>query len=290
MEWLVVDVPLDSSGSGRGEERAPQALRAAGLLAAVDGGNGGIVDAAIRDAVRDPVTGVVGADEIRRATRNTAAAVRDMRAEPDLPRPLLVGGDCTLLVGVFGALPPGTALWFLDGHPDFLDGTTSETGEAADMDLSILTGHGPAGIVDGPAGGGPLVDPALVDLVGHRRPDDDLARVEHRRLAAAAVRSLTARQVRDRGPADVGTAIAGQGDGPAWLHLDLDVLDAEALPAVTYPQPDGLSWDDLVALTRPLVRSGRVCGISVADFNPDLDPDGAHARRVVDALAEILAP
>jgi arginase len=290
MEWLVVDVPVDSSGAGRGEERAPGALRAAGLLARVDGGNAGIVDARMRDAARDPVTGVVGAEELRRAVRNTAAAVRDLRAEPHLPRPLLLGGDCTMLLGVFAALPPGTALWFLDGHPDFLDGTTSATGEAADMDLSILTGHGPAGIADRPGRTGPLVEPALVDLVGHRPPDDDVARVELDRLEAAGVRNVAARQVRERGPAEVGRRIAGRGDGPAWLHLDLDVLDAEALAAVTYPRPDGLGWDDLVALTRPLVRSGRVCGISVADFNPDLDPDGSAARRVVDALAEILAP
>jgi arginase len=78
-------------------------------------------------------------------------------------RPLLVGGDCTLLLGVFEALPSDTGLWFIDGHADFLDRTSSPTGEAADMDLAILTGHGPPGLLDSDA---TLVGPAAVVLLG----------------------------------------------------------------------------------------------------------------------------
>jgi arginase family enzyme len=50
------------------------------------------------------------------------------------------------------------------------------------------------------------------------------------------------------------------------------------------PQPLGLDWDELVALVRPLAAAPNLVGASVADFNPDRDPDGAHARRVVEAL------
>jgi len=57
---------------------------------------------------------------------------------------------------------------------------------------------------------------------------------------------------------------------------------------VTYPQPLGLDWDAFVALARRLLASNALVGVSVADFNPDLDEDGRHARRVVDALAGAL--
>jgi arginase len=60
------------------------------------------------------------------------------------------------------------------------------------------------------------------------------------------------------------------------------------LPAVTYPVPGGLEWPDLAALVTPLVRSGRLLGMSVADLNADEDPDGRHAERVVEVLAEVL--
>ena len=68
------------------------------------------------------------------------------------------------------AVPAGCALWFVDGHADFYDGESSPTGEAADMDLSILTGHGPSGLLERE---GPLVDPGSVILLGHRPADLD---------------------------------------------------------------------------------------------------------------------
>jgi arginase len=74
----------------------------------------------------------------------------------------------------------------------------------------------------------------------------------------------------------------------AWLHLDLDVLDAGALPAVTYAQPRGLDWHDLSALMAPLLASPLLAGVSVADYNPDRDPDTRYARRIVRFLAATL--
>jgi arginase family enzyme len=61
--------------------------------------------------------------------------------------------------------------------------------------------------------------------------------------------------------------------------------DREALPAVSYPQPGGLDWDQLADLLDPLVATERLIGMSVADLRADLDPSGAHAQRVVDLLA-----
>ena len=279
----IIDVPLEGSGAGRGEEHAPAALRAAGLLERLGARDAGEADARIRDTRRDPETGVIGADDVRRASTAIASRVREVLEAGD--RPLLLGGDCTLLLGVFQALPSGSGLWFIDGHADFFDGESSPTGEAADMDLAILTGHSAPELLDGD---GPLLDPANVVLVGHRPAElhADVA-LENARLDPA-IRALTAPELRERGAARVGTdAVAWLGERPAWLHLDLDVLDEAVLPAVSYPQPLGLDWDELVALARPLVAAPNLIGVSVADFNPDLDPDGTHAARVVEALESL---
>ncbi len=278
----VIDAPLDSSGAGRGEELAPAALRAAGLVERLGAHDAGEVDAYIRDSRRDPDTGVVGAADVRRASAAIASAVHAVLAAGR--RPLVVGGDCTLLLGVFQALPPDTGLWFVDGHADYYDGETSPTGEAADMELSILTGHGPDGLLEAEERR-PLLDPAAVVVLGHRPaelgPDVafEIGRVD------SAIHALTAREVRERGAAHAGADAAARLAGRrAWLHLDLDVLDEGALPAVTYPQPLGLAWDELVALVRPLAAAPNLVGASVADFNPVRDPDGAEAKRVVGAL------
>ena len=145
-------------------------MRAAGLIQRLGARDGGAADAQIRDTRRDPATGVIGALDVRRAASDIAARVRNVRGAGEFP--LVIGGDCTLMLGVFQALPRGCGLWFIDGHADFYDGESSPTGEAADMDLAILTGHGPAGLIDGdpPApraavGATALLDPAATVLL-----------------------------------------------------------------------------------------------------------------------------
>jgi arginase len=281
--FAVIDAPIDSSATRRGEERGPAALRAAGILERLGARDAGEADARIRDRRREPATGVLGAGDVRRASAGIASTVLGVLEDGD--RPFVLGGDCTLLLGVFLALPEGSGLWFVDGHADFFDGESSPTGEAADMDLAVLTGHGPPGLL---AGNEPMLEPAAVVLLGHRPAGlhPDVAR-ENARLDPA-IHALTAPEVRDRGPALVGNDAAARLVGrPAWLHIDLDVLDESVLPAVSYPQPLGLDWDELVALARPLVAGPNLLGVSVADFNPDRDDDNIHAARTVEALASL---
>jgi arginase len=136
--------------------------------------------------------------------------------------------------------------------------------------------------------GGPILDPAAVVLLGHRPAElhPDTAR-ENARLDPA-IHALTTPEVRERGAVAVGTdAAARLAARPAWLHLDLDVLDESVLPAVSYPQSLGLDWDELVALVRPLVAAPNLLGASVADFNPDRDTNGTYAGRVVQALESL---
>jgi arginase len=279
----IIDAPIDCSGARRGEEHAPAALRAAGLVERLRARDAGEANARIRDTRRDPATGVVGAVEVRRASMAITSRVRELLEARE--RPLVLGGDCTILLGVFQALPRGSGLWFVDGHADFFDGDSSPTGEAADMDLAILTGHGPPGLLQRD---GPLLEPAAVVLLGHRPAElhPDVARENAR--VDPAIHALTAPEVRERGGALVGTDAAARLAGrPAWLHIDLDVLDERVLPAVSYPQALGLDWDDLVGLARPLFAAPNLLGVSVADFNPDRDADGTHAGRVVEALESI---
>lgn len=241
--------------------------------------------ARIRDTRRDAATGMIGADDVRRATTAIARAVRRILGTGELP--LVVGGDCTLLLGVFDGLPVPAGLWFVDGHADFHDGASSPTGEAADMDLAILTGHGPAGLLPSD---GPLLDPARTVLLGHRPDRLGADAAEENARLDPGIHALTAPEIRERGPALVGAQAAERlAGGPAWLHLDLDVLDAAALPAVSYPQRLGLDWEELAELVRPLAAAPGLVGISLADFNPDRDPDGAHAARVVELVAALLA-
>jgi arginase len=289
-DWFVLGAPWDSSGTGRGEQQAPAALRNAGLaaLASLDVGDSATT---ITSTDRDPASGVRALPDTVKAAR--ALADRLDAAMHDLPdrRPLVVGGDCSILLGIVPALrrrgPLG--LWFVDGHPDFLDGAASETGETADMELAILTGSGATALIElSPSA--PMVPAHQVVLLGYRSRnlDDDAASEVARvppQLPRVAADALTS------DPASAGQRAAGwlgRLVERAWLHLDLDVLDPSVLPAVTYPQPGGPNWDQLALALKPLAQSPQLIGVSVADFRADLDPTGGLAAHVTALLSGVL--
>ena len=290
--WGLIEAPLDSSGRGRGEERAPEALRAAGLAELFGARDSGALIPPLRDAARDPGSGVVALADLRRSSQALREAVRASIQRGE--RPLVLGGDCSLLPGAIAGAGDALGrigLWFVDGHADYLDGGSSPTGEAADMELAMLTGDGPALPVD-LVEAEPLVRPGDVVVLGHRPASShpDVA-LELERVPASVAR-LSADEIAAEGATEVGERWEQElaARGPAWLHLDLDVLDEAELPAVSYPQPRGLDWQSFSELARPFLASHALAGVSVADLNPDLDGDGSQARRVVRALAEALYP
>ena len=71
-----------------------------------------------------------------------------------------------------------------------------------------------------------------------------------------------------------------------WIHLDVDVLDSDIMPAVDSPQPDGLRYDELIDILRLLLGSRLAVGMEVTIFDPDLDPEGKYARELTQALIQ----
>ncbi len=288
MSWVVLGAPLDSSGSGRGEERAPEALRRAGLLERLAAEDAGDVTGLLRPADRDTQTGIIAADALRAASIALRDAVADVLRRGR--RPFVVGGDCSVLLGAMAgakAYAGALALWFVDGHPDFLDGASSPTGEAADMDLAILCGTGPEQLTE-LAGPPPLVVSRDVTLLGHRPGSLNPETLDEVSRVPVDIEQITALGIATNGARAVGDAVAGGlRRRRAWLHVDLDALDQEALPAVTYRQPLGLDWPDFEGLLTPLLASPAVVGVTLADFNADHDPDGLWAKRLVDVLGRL---
>jgi arginase len=284
--WTLLGAPLDSAGEGLGEERAPRELRSAGLGERLGLRDAGDVVAPLRDSNRDAETGVIAASELAVAS----AALRDAVANTlrDGQRPFVVGGDCSLLPGALAGARVAAgplALWMIDGHPDALDGESSPTGEAADMDLAVVLGRGAPALTH-LAGVVPIVEPEHVALVGHRPAGLGPDVAAELALVPPAVMQTTAPEVRELGAGAVaGAALAADEDRPAWLHLDLDTVDSSEFPAVSYPQPDGLSWSELVQLMAPLLASPRLIGASLADFDADHERTAEH-ERIVSALRQ----
>ena len=227
---------------------------------AIGARDGGDLDVRITGTERDPETGIVGYPTVVTATEGIREGVRSSLERGELP--VLVGGCCTLLPGVFAAfsdLGRRTALAYLDGHYDLYTGVTSPTGEAADMPLALLLGDGPPALV----GDAPLVGAADVAVLGARDREEAVGLGSPMPEDVGIPIDRDPARVAADGPDAVAAEVLAGLEPPIWVHLDVDVLTTDDFPATPYLQPGGLTTDQVVApgaadrAVRPLRRHRR---------------------------------
>jgi hypothetical protein len=73
------------------------------------------------------------------------------------------------------------------------------------------------------------------------------------------------------------------------LHFDVDVISSREFRATNFPGEGGLSLNEVRDALRVFAVQPNQEVIVVAGYNPELDPDGDAARRLVDLLVEVLA-
>jgi arginase len=198
-------------------------------------------------------------------------------ADPDDP-PVVFAGDCCVTTGVLAGLArrgidPGV-VW-VDGHGDFNTPETTISGYPGGMVLSLITGRGERAAVAG-LGREPVSDERVV-LVDAR----DLDPAESDLLDASGVRRAGV----DDAAAMVRSAL---GDGPIFLHVDLDVLDPGDLPGLMFPAAGGPTLDTVVGLVRAVAETGQIAAASIGcTWHPaEADPD--RCREVVRAVVGAL--
>ncbi|HMK92291.1 MAG TPA: arginase family protein [Thermoleophilia bacterium] len=280
----VIDAPSDLGLRPTGVDGLPDALRAAGLLEGLPGPRSTIaVPAAPYSPARDPVTGVLNPDGIAAFSRRLAeriAATLDRRRFP-----LVLGGDCSILLGATLALRRRGhfGLVFIDGHADFYTPDNEEFGEVASMDLAIVTGHGPPALTD-LDGLRPLVRETDVAVLGVRDVDEELAdgALDVRQTGVHLTELTELRRLGAVGAARRGlAALQSRGVEGFWIHVDADVLNDDVMPAVDYRMPDGLWPDELSDLLRVLLESPLAVGLEVTIYNPSFDDEERSAARVL---------
>jgi arginase len=237
--------------------------------------------------VRDPVSGVLNGPEIAAYAVTLANAVGTVLDADDVP--LVLGGDCSVLLGGALALRRRAAagLFFLDGHADFYQPSAEPSGEAASMDLALVTGHGPPAVGD-LEGRSPLVRAEDAVIVGFRDAEEQ-ARDGSQPLPDALL-ALDLAAVRAAGAHAAAEHALAHLTGPDapdrfWVHVDADVLDDAVMPAVDYRHPGGLTADELATILAAVMATGRVAGVEVTIYNPALDPAGTAGAALTGALA-----
>src|SRR5947209_2191764 len=169
--FAVVRAPSALGLRASGVEGLAAALLRQGLAQALDARVAATVLPPSATGVRDPASGVLNGPEVVAYAVALADAIGALLDVSDVP--LVLGGDCSVLLG--GALAlrrrGGGGLLFLDGHADFYQPSADPWGEAASMDLALATGYGPPALGD-LEGHAPLVRARDAVVVGYRDAEE----------------------------------------------------------------------------------------------------------------------
>ncbi|MGB7706712.1 MAG: arginase family protein [Nitrososphaeraceae archaeon] len=292
-EYSVIDAPSILGLRPTGVELLPKALRAAGLLERLNAEYGGIVaPSSPYNHSRDEETKLLNADAIKEHSLKLAEAVKRQLHKNKFP--IVIGGDCSILIGNLLALRRlgRYGLFFIDGHSDFYLPEESPTGEVADMDLAIVSGYGPE-ILSNLDHLKPLVKEQDIVVFGYRDSSQSTqygCQDIKKTTMINAVELVDVKKLGLKNTASLGiqTLLKNELSG-FWIHLDADVLDDSIMPAVDYRLPDGITFPELSNLLKLLLLSKKAVGISVTIFNPTLDKDGSITRNFVSSIVEGLS-
>ena len=237
---------------------------------------------------KDRRTSILNPREIREFSLRLAGEVGKTIRQNNFP--LVLGGDCSILLGNMLALKRlgRYGLFFLDGHADFYLPKQSQTGGVAGMDLAFATGRGDD-VLSAIDGEKPLVRDCDAVVFGFRDMEE-AERLKMPKLSETAMTSYDLSQIRKIG-VEKAARLALESlqknnlDG-FWIHIDADVLDDSVMPAVDSRQPGGLSYEEFVKIVRILLASGQAVGMHIGIFDPHLDADGSIAQDFTAAIVE----
>jgi arginase len=207
--------------------------------------------------------------------------------------PLVLGGDCSVLIGAMLALKSRGrfGLIFMDAHADFYLPHQSKTGEAADMDLAIVTGRGSSMLTDINKLR-PYVTDANVFHVGQRDMDEaelfGCQSLEDTGIHVYNYPMIRAAGLKKCSDSILKLASEHELDG-YWIHFDADVLADDVNPAVDYRLPEGLAFEECEYLLQRFIQSLPIAGMTVTIYNPALDPDRMVAPHLVACLVRAFA-
>jgi arginase len=287
----LIGAPSSAAALLPGTEKAPAALRAAGLVERLHQAGYEVTD------FGDCPQRLFADDDEHRRARNLppiVAGLNDLKMHVEVATKsgafvLVLGGDCAQSIGLITGsrryYKHVNLLWF-DRDADLNTPASTPSGRIDGMVVAHIIGKGAPELVRF-WGEPPLVREPDITLFGLERLDPP----EQELLAKSPVRHMMASGIQAKGAAASAKNALTQlhADSREFvLHLDLDAIAQEDLGAVNVPGSGGLRFDDVQAALTAFVSHKNLLGFDVAQFNPDRDPDGSGARKVVDLLVEAL--
>lgn len=291
----VIGVPSSAGARRTGQERAPQSFRSAGFIKRLRLGGLQVVDfgdlpqVRFRPDTQNPkqqnlalVTSVAGqlAEQVYRASQAGM-------------KPIVLGGDCTITIGVVAGLLRHSAnlgLIYFDGDVDLNTPATTNSGIFDGMVVAHITGRGSDELTRiGPSY--PLLPEENIVLFGYNPDAGWIDPAETQFLGQCSMVKYPLTQIRGKVEEASREAVSQLEDrvGLFLVHFDVDVIDFDDLPVADVPHYHGLSLDETMETLQIFVSSNRFAGLVITEFNADRDTDGMSARRLLEGVTRALA-
>jgi arginase len=271
----------------------PEALRVAGLTAALRGRDLEVVDlgnlSGPGNPWQPPEGGYRHLPEVVRWSELVHEAMYGELRQARLP--ILLGGDHCLSIGSISAVARHCreqgrklrVLW-LDAHADFNTSQLSPSGNVHGMPVAVLCGFGPTALTR-IGGAAPAIEPSWVRQIGIRSVDEGERRFVHEQgldvFDMRCVDEMGMRQTMEQ-------ALAGL-DADTHLHVsfDVDFLDPEIAPGVGTQVLGGPTYREAQLCMEMIADTRRLASLDIVELNPAFDMHNRTAVLAVDLVESL---
>jgi arginase len=290
----LIGVPSSAGAHWPGQDKAPRALREAGMVGRLEAVGLSVVDHGDLPRAR------FRPDREHRNPQNLKTVVEVARLVADRVEeallademPLVVGGDCTIELGVLsGFVRAGRdpALLYLDGGVDLRTPETNPTGILDSMGVAHMVGE--PGSAEELARVGPrfpLMGDERIALFGYEPNPPEMGVLQRRSMSRYPAKIIQGRA--REAAAEVLARIEEEAERLV-VHFDVDVIDFVDFPIADVPQHNaGLTFREAMECLKVFTASPSFAGLTITEFNPDhADEEGTLASGFASEVATALA-
>lgn len=289
----LIGAPTDIGAGTRGASMGPEALRVAGLQAALESHGFKVLDRGNLQGPANPWTPPVNGHrhltEVVTWNQGVHDAVHDALLANHLP--VLMGGDHCLAIGSISAVARHCrehhkklrVLW-LDAHADFNTDDLTPSGNLHGMPVACLCGQGPE-VLTQLSGQVPAVQPRWIRQIGIRSVDAG----EKHRVHQADLDVFDMRYIDEMGMRHTMELALATLDANTHLHVsfDVDFLDPEWAPGVGTTVPGGPTYREAQLCMEMIADTGRLSSLDLMELNPALDVRNRTAQLTVDLVESL---
>ena len=192
--------------------------------------------------------------------------------------PLLIGCDCSVVVGTTQALLHASSqeirVLYIDGDFDDSPPDSRRSQSAASCAVWLLTNNSPFWA-------GPALRPSQVSVIGWTNAS---------RSGQAGINSISLADIRRSKPREVAQQVLQSVPASASLlvHVDIDVLQSREMPVAYFPHAEGMTLSELGELLGVLLKDPRIRIIEISEYAALRDFEQVSGGKLVDVLCEAL--